>query len=133
MDISNFRVISPDILKEPQDISITLSYNGNGKIHISRACLEVLDNPKYILMAVNPERKVLILRNWREKGGHRVVLIEDGACIFVGCSHFLTRLAQIMGWTVLPGKTVEISGTSAWEGTVEFPLPLNMEPHLKRS
>ena len=133
MDISNFRVISPDILKEPQDISITLSYNGNGKIHISRVCLEVLDNPKYILMAVNPERRVLILRKWQEKRGHRVVLNEDGSCTFAGCNMFMARLAKLMGWEALPGKTVGISGTSAWEGTVEFPLPLNMEPHLKRT
>ncbi len=133
MDVNGYSVVSLDIFKAPQEITVTLSYIGKGKIHVNRGCIEALGFPHYILMAVNPERKVLILRNWREKGGHRVVLIEDGACIFVGCSHFLSRLAQIMGWTVLPGKTVEISGTSAWEGTVEFPLPLNMEPHLKRS
>lgn len=104
--------------KVQKNISITISYNGKGKIHISRACFEALDKPKYILMSVNPERRVLILRKWQEKRGHCVVLNEDGSCTLAGCNMFMERLANIIGWEVLPGKTVEISGTAAWEGTV---------------
>ena len=73
MDMTTCSVVTLDQFAKQDSVKLTLGYSKKGTITFSRGCVEALDNPKYVHMAINPERKSLVLVKWENKSGTRII------------------------------------------------------------
>lgn len=69
------------------------------RIRIHKITLEMLGNPKYVQLLINPQSKIIALRpsSQGEYSAHRVnlELLEDGYCCELYSYSFMHRLCQI--------------------------------------
>lgn len=83
------------------------------RIRIHKITLEMLGNPKYVQLLVNPQSKIIALRpsSQEDYSTHRVnlELLEDGYCCELYSYSFMHRLCQINS-TRKPNQSYRIYG-----------------------
>ena len=130
IDTSNFEVMRREMfaLDKTQAV-LTFDFSGKGSVTFNKSSLDALGSPEYVLLLINTEKKMFVLKRWRKirrrerlPREYKVEKNEKGAYVQEGCLPFLTKMAELMDWETGRDSRIRIYGTKTDQNMVVFDL-----------
>lgn len=109
--------------------AMVFDYSRKGSVTFNKACLRALGDPTYVLLLINTEKKMFVLKRWRKirrrerlPRGYKVEKNEKGAYVQEECLPFLTKMAGLMDWETGRNSRIRINGERTDQNMVVFDL-----------